>query len=1266
MGVEYLARQIYQDVITRVTRTEADWKAVCRLAGQIYRYEFDNVLMVYAQRPSSTLVADYDIWKKVHRYVKRGSRGIAIFPSRALKPGMRYVFDISDTGGKNVKLTWDLEGENLPDLLSALWKRGEVPEAPKTDRKSQMEQLKAFTKQEVRGILKEDFGKQFAEAAMLAGREITGGENETPEPAAQRLVFNSIFYAVGTRCGFDLGSGEQDLGAIVNVKDEGCISVLGTLVSDVSCTVLRNINREITNVEKERMARYGNTGNQLSRRGGRDAVPGHQSSGADRNRDVREVRNHGEGVSGGKLPAEIPEPGKIREPLHETKRSGGGGKPDVGQPHGEVSGEPQAGEPAVHNGDVSHQKAGDDRGGGNHPPRPHQPVSLESQEELNKELDDLNSFRTEREAVFRQASLFDYKETGLDDGEEEPYQTAEPEDVPFDDFAIPDEADQMGIPDAVRFEQAQREKEQWQELEKEKIPQGRTEKNHELSAISDKADGMAAEDAIEGIQTEENQFSESGVIGEKERVPVAADTKNQISEQPQNYVIDIYSQETGGEKTRYKWNVDAIKTLKRIESEDRNATQQEQEILAKYAGWGGTSQAFDEKNESWQKEYAELKTLLTPEEYREARATVTTAFYTPPEVAAAIGETLVQFGFAGGNVLEPSMGTGHFFGTMPEQLRGSRLFGVEKDSISGRIAKLLYPQAEIQVKGFEETDFTDNFFDVAVGNVPFGDFKVYDRKYNAENFKIHDYFVAKSIDKVRPGGIVAVITTKGTMDKKNNGVRKYLAERAELVGAVRLPNSAFKAEAGTEVTSDILFFQKRERKISAEPDWIHLGMTEDGVPVNSYFVEHPEMMLGRMEYDTGRYGSDSSYTVCVNDDKDFDLQGALRQALGRLSVQIPDYEVLSGPGEEPEESLPADPDVKNYTYTFVDGVLYYRKDSRMYRQEVGNTVLERIKGMDEIRRCTRHLINIQLNGCSEEELKAAQEELNAVYDRYTKKYGFITSQGNARAFRDDEDYPLLCSLENVDEEGIVTKADMFTKQTIRAANKTERVETAVEALNLSVCEYNGVNIPYMLEVYEPDISGQINKLRAGQQDSVERENSLQQSETEPAPAEQAMLSEETKEELKRDKLLEELKGIIFLNPLKYLEHDKNRGWETADEYLSGNVRDKLRLAKAAAGERPELFGDNVAALEQVQPQDLDAGEIDVRIGTTWIEPEDYERFLYETLHTPERAQAKRSLYFSHGIQVHLNKFQMEWFVENKSLDKTSRSEERRVGKECRL
>lgn len=396
------------------------------------------------------------------------------------------------------------------------------------------------------------------------------------------------------------------------------------------------------------------------------------------------------------------------------------------------------------------------------------------------------------------------------------------------------------------------------------------------------------------------------------------------------------------------------------------------------------------------------------------------------------------------------------------------------------------------------------------------------------------------------------------------------------------------------------------------------------------------MMLGRMEYDTGRYGSDSNYTVCVNGREDFDLYRELQQALGNITAKMQDYEMFME--KEPEESIPADPDVKNYTYTFVDGILYYRKDSRMHRQEVGDTVLERIRGMDNLRKCTRHLIDIQLNGCSEEELKKAQKELNDVYDNFTKKYGYITSQGNSRAFRDDEDYPLLCSLEMVDaEKGTVTKADMFTKQTIRARKETDHAETAVEALNLSVCEYNGVNLPYMLEIYEPDISGYIEEIKAGQEDTQE----------------EVTLSVDAELALKREKLIEELKGIIFLNPQKYLPHDENQGWETADEYLSGNVVDKLRMAKAAAGEHPELFGDNVAALEQVQPEELDAGEIDVRIGTTWIEPEDYEKFLYETLHTPVRAQANRHAYGSSGIQVQLNKFQMEWFVENKSLDKTS-------------
>ena len=456
--------------------------------------------------------------------------------------------------------------------------------------------------------------------------------------------------------------------------------------------------------------------------------------------------------------------------------------------------------------------------------------------------------------------------------------------------------------------------------------------------------------------------------------------------------------------------------------------------------------------------------------------------------------------------------------------------------------------------------------------MPFGDFKLYDRKHNAMEFKVHDHFIAKSIDHVRPGGIVAVITTKGTLDKQNSTVRKYLAQRAELIGAIRLPNTAFKADAGTEVTSDILFFQKRERKIVAEPDWVHLGLTEDKIPVNSYFVEHPEMILGYMIRDTGRFGENSNLTACVNDDPDFDLQEALSRAVSNIHAQITDFERTVEEGEEPEEYLPADPDVKNFTYTFIDGVLYFRKDSRMVRQEVGDKVLERIKGMDAIRTATRHLIDIQLSGCSEQALRQAQEELNTVYDQFTKKYGYITAKGNARAFRDDGDYPLLCSLEMVDEDGVVSKADMFTRQTIKAKQAVDHVETAVEALNVSVNEFNGVNIAFMISIYQPDLT-------------LVKEKLAKENNTTP---EEIHFSDDLTAELSRTKLIEELNGLIFLNPMEYNEHDPDHGWETADEYLSGNVRDKLRLANAVAKEHPEMFADNVTALEQVQPKDLDA------------------------------------------------------------------------------
>ena len=717
--------------------------------------------------------------------------------------------------------------------------------------------------------------------------------------------------------------------------------------------------------------------------------------------------------------------------------------------------------------------------------------------------------------------------------------------------------------------------------------------------------------------------------------------KNVAGQTKHNFHYNLWELEKGGAKTRYQWNMDAIRTLKQIESENRLATPEEQKTLSKFVGWGGLSQAFDEENAGWSKEYKELKEMLSDEEYAAARATVNNAFYTSPEIAMCINSALVQFGFRGGNVLEPSMGIGNFFGSMPAPMQRSNLYGVELDSISGRIAKQLYQNANISITGFENTTYPDNFFDVVVGNVPFGDYKVFDPKYNKYNFRIHDYFLAKALDQVRPGGMVAVITTKGTLDKANPTIRKYLAERAELVGAVRLPNTAFKDNAGTEVTADILFLQKRERKIDIEPDWVHLGVTENGIAVNSYFAEHPEMMLGSMEYDTRIYGQDSRYTVCVNNDENFNMYETLNKAIGNIKAQMTDFERVADEAEQTEEVIPADPDVRNYTYTFFEGKLYYRENSEMVKKEVSQTAEERIRSLDEIRQITRELIDIQMDGCSEEELSDKQRLLNVKYDAFIKQYGAITSKANRIAFRDDSDYPLLCSLEEVNEDGEVKKADMFYKQTIKAKTVIDRVETAVEALNVSVNEFGYVNLAYMLSIYEPDITNAKEELAEKSGQTVD----------------EITLSDDALAELRRAVLVEELDGLVFLNPDRYNENNPDIGWETADEYLSGNVRDKLRVAKAMAADtdnpQAERFVGNVAALEKVQPEWIEASDIDVKIGTTWIEPLDYEQFIYELLNTPRRARAVRSQFYNTGIQVHLNKMSMEWFIENKSMDKHS-------------
>jgi len=1510
MGVNDKVRQIYAETIKKVGRTEKAWAEMLRLAGQIYRYEFDNIIMVYAQKPRATLVADYDTWKKVGRYVRRGARGIAIFPSRALKPYMRHVFDLSDTAGRESALTWQMDEENLRAFMVYQAKKGRCEEPESWDIKVLQNALKDFTRQEIHSIIEE------RESNLSEGTEgiengfpsITGSRNEIFNEKREGLqdtgefgefAEKCILYVVGTRCGFELSGQEQDFFQISKVKDEDMLYRLGSFICDVSCKVLIGISNDLMQIEQERRIAYAD-------RNGVQGSGGHTVPGlGDAKRDggaveVREVRAVSDGVPEGEREGKVPEPDAVWTDGGEDAGSGGGSLPDDGVSPNEVSGETQAAEPIEHDGDVEAQGAGEDDGRGDRAETDRVPIPLSGDtsqldeqlaEQLNRELDEIESLGMKKETgIYEQVSFFDagyglagqeknktdsstdttekyhftyvepkrekvippeylkeivlngtafaggrgrictifeteidagtraarikkeYGQGGMgrplkgngwhgydtfrghglrvqwrdDEGEKEGYaswksieqligaliltgeyqpemgytepqeDTAgelgngsgedervddidEDDEYGIDDFAIPDEPESYAAAkEEHEFLQERREQgfhEQETEVERmeegvrealeilvttcstympfkpflmelvgsrtlhmadrcdllKKAALGTTEKRkgyapgryglteyalddvgiginyrvetgerktvsvsyrdlYEVLSYMVKVPSYCDQNALEKFRGEMAGDKEKlsplyrEFLEKKEQADKDRQEKAQKKPEKHNFRFDLSNLPTGGAKTRYKQNVEAIRLLKRLEDEGRMADRTEQEVLSRYAGWGGIMQAFDADNKEWQKEYEELKELLTEKEYKEARATVNTAFYTSPVICTCISQALADFGFAKGNLLEPSMGIGNFFGSLPESMEEAKLYGVELDGLSGRIARQLYQKADIRIGGFEETAYPDNFFDAAIGNVPFGDYKIYDPKYNRYNFLVHDYFLAKALDQVRPGGIVAFITTKGTLDRSNPTIRRYLSERAEFLGAVRLPATAFKSNAGTEVTSDVVFFQKREKKTETMEDeeWIHLGYTKDGVAVNAYFAEHPEMMLGRMKYETGKFGEGSRYSVCVNDDPDFDIQAALTAALSNIRARITDFERIQETEENTEDILPADPDVRNFSFTFVEGKLYYRINSQMYLKDVPQATKERILALDSIRRTTRHLIGIQTEGCSVEELAAGQKALNDEYDAFVKKYGSINSQGNSRAFRDDSDYPLLCSLEEMDEDGNVKKADMFYKQTIKAKVEIDRVETAVEALNVSVNEYGSVNLAFMQSLYHPDISGMV---QAAEETGV--------------AAEEIGLSDGLRAELERAAILKELEGVIFLNPERYSESDEDAGWETADEYLSGNVRDKLRKARAAADdvnlpeESRQRFAVNASALEQVQPQDLDASEIEVRLGTTWIEPQDYEAFIYELLNTPRRARALRTAWSNAGIQVNLNRMSMEWFIENKSLDKHS-------------
>ena len=651
--------------------------------------------------------------------------------------------------------------------------------------------------------------------------------------------------------------------------------------------------------------------------------------------------------------------------------------------------------------------------------------------------------------------------------------------------------------------------------------------------------------------------------------------------------------ETVGKKERFRRNIMAIQLLKKCQEENRFATPEEQIILSKYVGWGGLSEAFDENNSAWATEYLELSSVLTPEEHASARESTLTAFYTPPEVITAIYKAMEQMGFKEGNLLEPSCGIGNFIGMLPDAMQDSKIYGVELDTISAGIAQQLYQKTTIAAQGFEETNLPDSFFDGVVGNVPFGDFKVLDKRYDKHKFLIHDYFFAKSLDKLRPGGVMALVTSKGTMDKETLAVRKYIAQRAELLGAIRLPNNTFKGNAGTEVVSDILILQKRDRLIDIEPDWIHLDTDENGIKMNSYFVQHPEMILGEMKMVSGRFGMEATCVPYEN----ADLAAQLDEAVANIHGEITEYETEEELEEE-DNSIPADPAVRNFSYTVVDDKIYYRENSRMTPVEVSATAENRIKGMIAIRNSVRTLIELQTEDYPDSEIKAEQERLNRLYDTFSGKYGLINSRANTSAFSQDSSFSLLSALEIIGEDGeLERKADMFSKRTIKPHTPVTSVDTASEALAVSLGEKATIDMDYMMEL------------------SGKSENEI----------------------------FEDLKGVIFLNPLYEYGNSYEPKYLMADEYLSGNVREKLKIAKNSAELYPEDYKVNVEALQKVQPKDLTASEISVRLGATWLPPDDVQEFIFHLLETPRYAQW--------NIKVHFSPFTSEWNIEGKSYDK---------------
>ena len=1242
-----------QETAANIVKSSAEWMKYLTTAARLYKYPFCDQLLIYAQRPDATACASMDIWnEKMHCWVNRGASGIALIDESAKGKKLKYVFDISDVHAANhigrYPQSWVLEEKHKDDVISHL-----ETIYGGTDEDKSFEERLLEVSQKIAADYYEEILPDLQNKSE--GSSLENLDEQNIGIRFQETLTDSIAFMLLSACGVDMKEYQPKFSFdfIHEFDTMDSLYILGDATSELAKPVLVEIGKTVRIYnrihEKEQEENLLQKGIENTPKIDYNALKRKSDS---EQENISEINNK----EGGNIDEiELRTERRLHDSNVTGRRSTGGADHEIWNNEGDVSERKTSWgifsttpEGRTHRAFTDDSETGRGENGAvdiadgrerrnNGTAQSGQSDALGSKDEQYSESGRGNSESRDnlqliednsQEPIFTQLSLFPSFEEQV--GTVAAAEASMKYTMPAA-FSLPQETVQAKSDrqyELNRLEHAVPEKEtkkvtidgrectlidEWgTEAEKYLLGNDIEERAFYYAQVNDKVfeydykpeRSEVEDDYINAIAEEDIDRHEAEVFARLEGTDDAAEPE--VVNEPGtfltqkgnipipdkgnavNFRISNDNLGIGTPKEKFQRNIEAIRLLEQIESEHRYANPQEQEILSQYVGWGGLSDAFDESKTNWATEYQELKNLLSPEEYRMARESTLNAHYTSPAIIRSMYEVIERMGFKKGNILEPSMGIGNFFGMMPESMKESRLYGVELDSITGRIARLLYPKADIQIKGFEKTDYPNDFFDIAIGNVPFGQYKVLDHAYEKNNFLIHDYFFAKTLDKVRPGGVVAFITSKGTMDKASPEVRRYLAQRANLLGAVRLPNTAFKANAGTEVTSDILFFQKRDRMVVREPEWVYLKENDAGIKMNSYFVNHPEQIVGKMELVSGPYGMES--TCRLDESRPFEEQ--LKEAGGRITGTIDTLELETELDNElSKQSIPADPNVKNFSYALVDNEVYYRENSVMKPVEVSDTAKGRIRGMVAIRNCTQELIDMQLNEYGDHEIEKKQKELNELYDDFSVKYGLINSQTNKRAFNQDSSYCLLCSLEKLDDEGnFKGKADMFSKRTIKKAEVVTSVDTASEALAVSLGEKAKVDLPYMEELTGKDI----------------------------------------------DTLIEDLGGVIYKNPL-------TDEWETADEYLSGNIREKLKIASTYAENHPE-YVINVQALKQVQPKELDASEIEVRIGATWIDAGYIEDFMSDTFETPAHL-LNRDI-----IGVQFSNITGEWKIQGKNAD----------------